>query len=190
MMMDGSCRSSDSFQFEASGSSFGFPAYTSDGVDSFEAFEDLSLFVETQETSQYLSTPWHPESEITTKVPPAPIRETQVKFSTVETRTYAVVVGDSPACTDGLPICLDWSYNPKVRIEPVESEDMVYDSHYPAQRLSYFDRKLRLLEISDIKIDDLLQSKRAVEMSRIESKLEVEELPKLKRPKRLVSQAA
>jgi hypothetical protein len=158
--MDSSLQSSsDSFQFEASGSSFGLPACNCE-VGSFESLEDLSFFVQSQDTSQYPSTPLAQASETTTKIPTAvPIRETQVKFSTVKTRTYGVVVGDSPSCADGLPISLDWNYNPKIKIEP-------------------------------IKVEDALKGKRAISMSRLEGELEVEELPQLKRPKSLVSQAA
>ena len=87
-------------------------------------------------------------------------RGTRVKFSTVEIRSYAIVIGDHD-CDDGLPISLDWKYNPEPTIEVVEREDEVYSRHYPARRLSYFERTMRLSEVSGIQVGDraLLQER-------------------------------
>lgn len=35
-----------------------------------------------------------------------------VRFSTVEIREYDMIVGDHPCCSAGLPLSLDWKYNP------------------------------------------------------------------------------
>jgi hypothetical protein len=82
---------------------------------------------------------------------PTNTRQSKVRFSTVETRSYAILVGDHD-CDDGLPIALDWKFNPQTTIEAVELEHEVYTRHYPARRLSYFERTVRLAEVSGIKV--------------------------------------
>lgn len=39
-------------------------------------------------------------------------KQKHVRFSTVEIREYAVIVGNHPCCSAGLPLSLDWKYNP------------------------------------------------------------------------------
>lgn len=55
-------------------------------------------------------------------------------------------------CEDGLPIALDWKFNPISRMEAVEQDHEVYTRHYPARRLTYFERSVRLAEVSGIKV--------------------------------------
>jgi hypothetical protein len=33
-----------------------------------------------------------------------------VSFSTIKVRTYSICIGDNPACSDGLPLAMDWEY--------------------------------------------------------------------------------
>lgn len=41
-----------------------------------------------------------------------PSTETKVKFGQVEVREYAITIGDSPYCSGGPPLSLDWEYRP------------------------------------------------------------------------------
>lgn len=176
------CSSMDSFQFEGSGS-FSFLAAYGTTVDGFDAIDDLAIFDRSQDFPQCPSDCADSAPiETMQQVSSVPTRETKVKFSIVETRSYGIVIGDNPCCPDDLPISLDWKYNPQVKIEQVEEEDMVDISHYPAQRMSYFDRKRRLLEVSGIKVDDKRLQK-ATNISRREPEI-------VRTPKCLVSQAA
>lgn len=162
----------DPFQFEVSGSSSCFSSACSSDLGDFDDFDSLAVFAQIQVATQE-----HPSVQTSNSVTiestvqslPVSPRETKVKLSVVEIRSYGIVVGDNPCCSDDLPISLDWKYNPQVTIEKVEGEDMVYDSHYSAQRMSYFDRKRRLLEVSGIKVDDAISHKNEVNRSRHEN---------------------
>lgn len=42
--------------------------------------------------------------------------ERKVRFSTAEIREFHVIVGDHPGCAAGLPLSLDWKYNPDTKV--------------------------------------------------------------------------
>jgi hypothetical protein len=60
-----------------------------------------------------------------------------VRFSTVEIREYAVIVGDHPCCSAGLPLSLDWKYNPVPTIRQVKEFS---GAKRPPQKLSLLER--------------------------------------------------
>ena len=68
-----------------------------------------------------------------------------VRFSNVEIREYALVVGDHPYCLDGLALSLDWSYSINTTVKNVVEN--VKSSGRP-RRLDYFQRRLRLQQAS------------------------------------------
>jgi len=67
-------------------------------------------------------------------------RRKRVTFSTVEIREYNLQLGDHPFCEDGLPLTLDWDYNPETTFLDVGQ----YESGLRPRRLTYAERRLRL----------------------------------------------
>ena len=65
-----------------------------------------------------------------------PSKEKHVRFSTVEIREYAVIVGNHPCCSTGLPLSLDWKYNPFPVIKNVND----VRKQRPARKLSLLER--------------------------------------------------
>lgn len=63
-------------------------------------------------------------------------KQKHVSFSTVEIREYAVIVGNHPCCSAGLPLSLDWKYNPYPIIKNVND----VGKQTPARRLSLLER--------------------------------------------------
>lgn len=187
----GTCPSSNSFEFNTS-SSFDFPC-GGNALGDLDDLEDLALFSQTRNSD--LDTPQstgpiagNMKVQKHTSFPP---RESKVKFSTVETRSYAITIGDNPSCGDELPLSLDWKFNPTAKIEQVESEDMADDYHYPAQRLSYFERKLRLQEVANISVDGIQQQKRESSISSFDDEIQLDDLPRpVNQPTFFISQAA
>jgi len=70
----------------------------------------------------------------------------KVRFSSAEIREYDMIVGDHPGCASGLPVALDWKYNPNSTIvdltTPLQHEE---SSRGPVQRLSLLQR-MKLLK--------------------------------------------
>jgi hypothetical protein len=60
-----------------------------------------------------------------------------VRFSTVEIREYDMIVGDHPCCSAGLPLSLDWKYNPVPIIQ--QAKDFS-GTKRPPQKLSLLER--------------------------------------------------
>eukprot|EP00547_Thalassionema_nitzschioides_P003268 CAMPEP_0194217652 /NCGR_PEP_ID=MMETSP0156-20130528/21901_1 /TAXON_ID=33649 /ORGANISM="Thalassionema nitzschioides, Strain L26-B" /LENGTH=208 /DNA_ID=CAMNT_0038946759 /DNA_START=76 /DNA_END=702 /DNA_ORIENTATION=- len=91
-------------------------------------------------------------------------KTTKVKFGTVEIRQYAVTIGDHPSCSDSLPITLDWAFNPLTSVEAVKDEQ--HSGIYPSmtRRLSYSERKNRLMDVSSIKVDHSFKIKKTVSL--------------------------
>jgi hypothetical protein len=61
----------------------------------------------------------------------------QVRFSTMEIREYAVIVGNHPCCSAGLPLSLDWKYNPVPTIQQVKEFS---GAKRPPKKLSLLER--------------------------------------------------
>jgi len=76
-------------------------------------------------------------------------KKNKVRFGFVETRTHDVTIGNHPFCIDGLPISLDWSYNPVTCVREVKTYDGCRKESTP-RRLTYLERKLIL---NDTEID-------------------------------------
>ena len=69
-----------------------------------------------------------------------------VRFSTAEIREYNLIVGDHPGCAAGLPLSLDWTYNPNSRIVQLSSDkDSVQKQQRPVRRLNLLQR-MKLLK--------------------------------------------
>jgi hypothetical protein len=76
------------------------------------------------------------EQEVKTK-------KKHVRFSNVEIREYALVVGDHPYCVDGLALSLDWRYSADTTVREV-----IEKAPSRPQRLGYCQRRLRLQQAS------------------------------------------
>ena len=48
-------------------------------------------------------------------------RAKKVAFDTVQIRTYSTILGDHPACSDGPPLSLGWSYDRRLRVCSVDA---------------------------------------------------------------------
>mmetsp|Transcript_8579 Transcript_8579/g.13155 ORF Transcript_8579/g.13155 Transcript_8579/m.13155 type:complete len:408 (-) Transcript_8579:125-1348(-) len=89
----------------------------------------------------------------------------KVTFSTVQVREYSITVGNHPLCRDNMPLTLDWSYITK----PVESVfyspqadffghfDILDEPSYRPRKLSYAERKQRLVEVTAMTESQLLE---------------------------------
>lgn len=55
---------------------------------------------------------------------PQPMKR-RVSFSHLQVREYDITLGDNPSVSSGLPISLDWSYDPNERIAPIEAFEAV-----------------------------------------------------------------
>jgi len=52
-----------------------------------------------------------------------------IKFTSITIRTYDCTIGDNPACKDGIPVSLDWSFTER---DPVSLNE--YESTRPPRR--------------------------------------------------------
>lgn len=116
-------------------------------------------------------------------------RPTKVTFSTVEIRSYAITIGDHD-CEGGLPITLDWMFNPKSKIENVEGEDEVYSRHYRARKLTPFERAIRLAEVAGIVDAAYGRSQHKEMIEPVEEDMSMDELFRDRKPLAVVSHAA
>jgi hypothetical protein len=116
-------------------------------------------------------------------------RQKKVAFSTVETRSYAITIGDHD-CEGGLPLTLDWMFNPKSTFQDVEREDEVYSRHYPARKLTSFERAIRLAEVAGIVDAASSKSQRNERMDLVEDELSLDEVFRDHKPLAVVSHAA
>lgn len=90
-----------------------------------------------------------------------------VSWASIHTREYALVVGDHPMCQDGLPVSLGWRYNvgsPKTLLTPQHQQQQVQvqgqvrerlQSYVFPRRLSYEERRNRLVSVSDLTLDQI-----------------------------------
>jgi len=95
-----------------------------------------------------------------------------VRFSVVETREYALVVGDHPLCPDGLALSLDWIYSPETTVKNVLDAQEENRCGEP-KRLGYTERRLRLQQVSN--------EKRVIERIEECKRLDQTEIPPMSR---------
>lgn len=85
----------------------------------------------------------------------------RVSWDCIQTREFALVVGDHPFCQDGLPVSLDWQHaddtRPILRIACQQSLSERKQSYVFPRRLSYEERRQRLRNVSGF-TDDQLKS--------------------------------
>jgi hypothetical protein len=75
----------------------------------------------------------------------------RVRWDTIQTREYALVVGDHPLCQDGLPVSLDWKYSDysNCLIKSFKLSERKQSYVFP-RRLSYEERRQRLCAVSGL----------------------------------------
>ncbi len=78
-----------------------------------------------------------------------------VKFGNISIREFDVTVGDNPACSSGVPISLNWTYNPVHEEFPVE----VFENYRDGQRCSPDELKLSERVRYQMLVDDWKVSK-------------------------------
>ena len=81
----------------------------------------------------------------------------RVSWNSIQTREYAPVVGDHPLCHDGLPVSLGWSFcdnNPNDLVKAPKVSERKSSYVFP-RRLSYEDRRQRLVSVSGLTADEV-----------------------------------
>ena len=78
------------------------------------------------------------------------IPKKRVSWNQIQTREYALVVGDHPLCQDGLPVSLDWKYSDHTADSLTKSPKLSErkQQYVFPRRLSYEERKRRLFVVS------------------------------------------
>jgi hypothetical protein len=93
----------------------------------------------------------------------------RVSWDKIQTREYALVVGDHPMCQDGLPVSLGWQFNDGstmelqrlIQAQQAEAEAQQQQlserkqSYAFPKRLSYEERRDRLLSVSNLTLDQI-----------------------------------
>lgn len=80
------------------------------------------------------------------------LRKKRVSWDSIQTREYALVVGDHPFCQDGLPVSLDWKYSDchsNSLFKTFELSERKRQYVFP-RRLSYEERRNRLCSVSGL----------------------------------------
>ncbi len=84
----------------------------------------------------------------------------RVSWAGIQTREYALVVGDHPMCQDGLPVSLGWHYSDGcsnillTQPQEVQVRERVQSYAFP-RRLSYEERRNRLVAVSNFTLDQI-----------------------------------
>jgi hypothetical protein len=83
---------------------------------------------------------------------------TRVSWDKIDTREFALVVGDHPLCNDGLPVSLGWKYSDCCPNSLAEASEREQSYVFP-RRLSYDERRQRLflggLSAEQVKNDEI-----------------------------------
>lgn len=98
--------------------------------------------------------------------------EKRVRFSTVEIREYASILGDHPCVQDSCPITLDWRFARarKRDIDTYENSRFFLRRRYP-QKMNASDRRRRIRETSRISRRSLRELELQVAMHRLEDSM-------------------
>jgi hypothetical protein len=82
----------------------------------------------------------------------------RVRWDKINTREFALVVGDHPLCNDGLPVSLGWKYSDCGPNSLAEASERKQSYVFP-RRLSYDERRQRLflggLSAEQVKNDEI-----------------------------------
>lgn len=82
----------------------------------------------------------------------------RVSWDRIDTREFALVVGDHPLCNDGLPVSLGWQYSDCGPNSLVKASERKQSYVFP-RRLSYDERRQRLfltgLSAEEVKNDEI-----------------------------------
>lgn len=107
---------------------------------------------------------------------PTPIKR-NVSFSHLQVREYDITLGDNPSVSSGLPISLDWSYNPKERVASIEAFEAVRIRRNSSDLvLSDRQRDGLLNDRTDITFTDVNMVLQDVAAARLERKMSRNEL--------------
>mmetsp|Transcript_82859 Transcript_82859/g.124394 ORF Transcript_82859/g.124394 Transcript_82859/m.124394 type:complete len:198 (+) Transcript_82859:119-712(+) len=84
-------------------------------------------------------------------------RKKRVSWKSIQTREFALVVGDHPLCHDGLPVSLGWRFYDSCPGDLVKANRVSErkSSYAFPRRLSYEDRRERLVAVSGLTVDEV-----------------------------------
>ena len=107
---------------------------------------------------------------------PQPIKR-NVSFSHLQVREYDITLGDNPSVSSGLPISLDWNYNPHERVASIEAFESVRIRRNSSELvLSDRQRDGLLNSRADISFTDVNMVLQDVAAARLERKMSRNEL--------------
>ena len=79
----------------------------------------------------------------------------RVSWDRIQTREYALVVGDHPLCQDGLPVSLDWPYHDTfTTLDSLDVSERKHSYVFP-RRLSYEERQRRICAVSGLTVEQV-----------------------------------
>jgi len=73
----------------------------------------------------------------------------------VQVRLYALTIGDHPCCSDGLPITLDWNFNPEFFYWDIETSRERSQRFQMPRRMDYDEKRARLFEVSKYSTEEV-----------------------------------
>jgi hypothetical protein len=82
----------------------------------------------------------------------------RVSWDSIQTREYALVVGDHPFCQDGLPVSLDWQFSDTLARSFQQQPETVSErgkSYVFPRRLSYEERIIKLCQVSGLTMEEV-----------------------------------
>jgi hypothetical protein len=87
----------------------------------------------------------------------AAMNKKRVSWDSIQTREYALVVGDHPFCQDGLPVSLDWQFSDTLARSFQQPENVSErgKSYVFPRRLSYEERIIKLCQVSGLTMEEV-----------------------------------
>jgi hypothetical protein len=99
-----------------------------------------------------------------------------VSFSHLQVREYDITLGDNPSVSSGLPVSLDWSYDPNERVAPVDAFEAVRVRRNSSELILTDRQRDDLLMRPDITQQDVTAVLQDVAAARLERKMSRNEL--------------
>mmetsp|Transcript_20977 Transcript_20977/g.25975 ORF Transcript_20977/g.25975 Transcript_20977/m.25975 type:complete len:156 (-) Transcript_20977:105-572(-) len=85
-----------------------------------------------------------------------------VSFSKLEIREHAIIVGDHPSCTSGLPLSLGWKHSPDSTVMEIDEYETIRGPRKTGEllKLNHFERKNLLKKVAGLNETELKKAER------------------------------